>query len=144
MYILLILIFLNLLSFSPDLPPLPPAPPSPLPLSQSLYIIERNDVGEDPQVKQLAFDLRSVEMVMAGVLTPEKLRCGALSFHITASHTMCTPHFLCLPSFISARPSSLPVLHRYLFDGMGHLVASIFIGSTEHMRKINTNGVKKM
>ncbi|CAI8041439.1 Exocyst complex component 4 [Geodia barretti] len=70
------------------------------------YVFDPGNVGEDQQVKQLASDLRSIEMVMSAVLTPEKL--------------------------------------RYLFDGLGHLVASIFIGSTFFMRKISTHGIKKM
>ncbi|XP_003386577.1 PREDICTED: exocyst complex component 4-like [Amphimedon queenslandica] len=32
----------------------------------------------------------------------------------------------------------------YLFDGVGHLVAAIFINSTSFLNKININGVKKM
>lgn len=44
------------------------------PLSQAHYVFELGNVGEDLQVKRLAFDLRNIEMVMAGVLTPEKLR----------------------------------------------------------------------
>lgn len=34
--------------------------------------------------------------------------------------------------------------YRYLFEGVGHLVASIFISSTNHIKTINTNGIKKM
>ena len=34
--------------------------------------------------------------------------------------------------------------YQYLFEGLGHLVASIFISSTQHMKSINTNGIKKM
>ena len=37
-------------------------------------MFEPVDVGEDQQVKKLAFDLRNIEMVMAAVLTPDKLR----------------------------------------------------------------------
>lgn len=33
---------------------------------------------------------------------------------------------------------------RYVFEGVSHLVAAIFIGAAEHIRKINANGVKKM
>lgn len=43
-------------------------------LMQVHYVFDPGDVGEDLQVKKLAFDLRNIEMVMAGVLTPEKLR----------------------------------------------------------------------
>lgn len=34
--------------------------------------------------------------------------------------------------------------YRYLFEGLGHLVASIFISSTHHIKTINSSGVKKM
>lgn len=34
--------------------------------------------------------------------------------------------------------------YRYLFEGVGHLVASIFISSTNHIKIINSNGIKKM
>ena len=34
--------------------------------------------------------------------------------------------------------------YRYLFEGVGHLVAAIFISSTNEIRAINTNGIKKM
>ena len=34
--------------------------------------------------------------------------------------------------------------YRYLFDGLGHLVASIFISSMRHIKTINSNGIKKM
>ena len=33
---------------------------------------------------------------------------------------------------------------NYLFDGLGHLIASVFIDSTSYLKKININGVKKM
>lgn len=33
---------------------------------------------------------------------------------------------------------------RYIFEGVSHLVAAIFIGASMHIRKINENGVKKM
>lgn len=33
---------------------------------------------------------------------------------------------------------------NYLFDGLGHLIAAIFINSTSYLKKININGVKKM
>lgn len=33
---------------------------------------------------------------------------------------------------------------RYIFEGVSHLVAAIFIGASLHIRKINENGVKKM
>ena len=49
-------------------------------LPQSLYIMEPGDVGEDSQVKELATDLRNLEVVMAGVLTQEKLRCFYFTF----------------------------------------------------------------
>ena len=32
----------------------------------------------------------------------------------------------------------------YLFDGIGHLIAAIFIASTQYIQRININGVKKM
>lgn len=34
--------------------------------------------------------------------------------------------------------------YRYLFEGVGHIVAAIFISSTNYIKTINTNGVKKM
>ena len=34
--------------------------------------------------------------------------------------------------------------YRYLFEGVGHLVAAIFISSTNYIKVINTNGIKKM
>jgi exocyst complex component 4 len=34
--------------------------------------------------------------------------------------------------------------YRYLFEGVGHLVAAIFISSTNNIKVINTNGIKKM
>ena len=42
------------------------------------YVFDPGNVGEDQQVKQLASDLRSIEMVMSAVLTPEKLRSVAI------------------------------------------------------------------
>ncbi|ELT88409.1 hypothetical protein CAPTEDRAFT_172210 [Capitella teleta] len=33
---------------------------------------------------------------------------------------------------------------RYVFEGLGHLVASILINSTQYLRRINENGIKKM
>jgi exocyst complex component 4 len=33
---------------------------------------------------------------------------------------------------------------NYLFDGLGHLIATVFINSTSYLKKININGVKKM
>ena len=33
---------------------------------------------------------------------------------------------------------------RYIFEGVSHLVAAIFIGAAMDIRKINENGVKKM
>ena len=33
---------------------------------------------------------------------------------------------------------------RYIFEGVSHLVAAIFIGAALDIRKINENGVKKM
>ena len=94
---------------------------------QAHYVFDPGDVGEDLQVKKLAFDLRNIEMVMAGVLTPEKLR-----------------YIVHVPLMFNYAFLTNPLLHRYLFDGLGHLVASIFIGSTVYMRQINTNGIKKM
>ncbi len=34
--------------------------------------------------------------------------------------------------------------YRYLFEGLGHLVATLFIASSQHIKTINTNGIKKM
>ena len=34
--------------------------------------------------------------------------------------------------------------YHYLFEGLGHLLAVIFINSTKHITAINTNGIKKM
>ncbi len=34
--------------------------------------------------------------------------------------------------------------YRYIFEGLGHLVATIFIASSQHIKTINTNGIKKM
>lgn len=36
------------------------------------------------------------------------------------------------------------VKYHYLFEGLGHLLALIFINSTRHITVINTSGVKKM
>ena len=33
---------------------------------------------------------------------------------------------------------------RYIFEGVSHLISVIFIAAAEHIRKINSNGVKKM
>ena len=33
---------------------------------------------------------------------------------------------------------------RYIFEGVSHLVAAIFIGASQHIRKINEYGIKKM
>ena len=33
---------------------------------------------------------------------------------------------------------------QYIFEGVSHLVASIIIGSVQHIRRINENGVKKI
>ena len=33
---------------------------------------------------------------------------------------------------------------RYIFEGVSHLVAAIFVGAAPHIRKINEHGVKKM
>ncbi len=33
---------------------------------------------------------------------------------------------------------------NYLFEGIGHLTSTIFIGSTLYLKRININGVKKM
>lgn len=46
------------------------------------YVFDPGDVGEDLQVKKLAFDLRNIEMVMAGVLTPEKLRYSTCTSNV--------------------------------------------------------------
>jgi len=37
-----------------------------------------------------------------------------------------------------------PDKYRYLFEGLGHLVATIFIASAQNMKTINNNGIKKM
>ncbi len=37
-----------------------------------------------------------------------------------------------------------PSKYRYLFEGLGHLVASIFIASTQHIKSINSDGIKRM
>ena len=33
---------------------------------------------------------------------------------------------------------------RYIFEGVSHLCAAIFIGASQHIRKINEHGIKKM
>jgi len=40
--------------------------------------------------------------------------------------------------------SLAPFKRRYLFGGIGYLIASIIISSTSYIKKINRNGVKKM
>ena len=35
-------------------------------------------------------------------------------------------------------------LSRYIFEGLGHLVSSILINSTQYLKRINENGIKKM
>ena len=37
-----------------------------------------------------------------------------------------------------------PDKYRYLFEGLGNLVATIFIASAQHLKSINTNGIKRM
>lgn len=37
-----------------------------------------------------------------------------------------------------------PRKHRYIFEGLGHLIASILINSTSTLQKINENGIKKV
>lgn len=34
--------------------------------------------------------------------------------------------------------------HRYIFEGLGHLIASILINSTSSIQKVNENGIKKV
>lgn len=34
--------------------------------------------------------------------------------------------------------------HRYIFETLGYLVASIIISSVQFLKKINENGIKKM
>ncbi len=34
--------------------------------------------------------------------------------------------------------------YHYLFEGLGHLLAVIFINCTRHIGTINTSGIKKM
>ena len=38
----------------------------------------------------------------------------------------------------------LILICRYVFEGLGHLVASILINSTQYLKRINENGIKKM
>lgn len=73
---------------------------------QSNYVFGADGVEEDTGVKQLATDLKNIDLVMVAVLSQEK--------------------------------------YRYLFEGVGHVVAAIFISSTNYIKNINTNGVKKM
>lgn len=73
---------------------------------QSSYLFGPDGVEEDSDVRQLATDLKNIDLVMVAVLSQEK--------------------------------------YRYLFEGVGHVVAAIFISSTNHIKTINTNGVKKM
>ncbi|XP_046631029.1 exocyst complex component 4-like [Daphnia pulicaria] len=37
-----------------------------------------------------------------------------------------------------------PRKHRYIFEGVSHLVSSIIMSSVQHIRRMNENGVKKM
>ena len=67
---------------------------------------EADGVEEEGSVKQLATDLKNIDLVMVAVLSQDK--------------------------------------YRYLFEGVGHLVAAIFINSTNHIKTINNNGIKKM
>lgn len=73
---------------------------------KSSYILDTDAMQEDPNVRQLAGDLKDIDLVMVAVLSQDK--------------------------------------YQYLFEGLGHLVASIFIASTQQMRVINSNGIKKM
>lgn len=73
---------------------------------KSSYILDSDAMQEDPNVRQLASDLKDIDLVMVAVLSQDK--------------------------------------YQYLFEGLGHLVASIFIASTQQMRVINSNGIKKM
>ena len=36
------------------------------------------------------------------------------------------------------------IFYSYVFEGLGHLVSSIFINSTQYFSRINENGIKKM
>lgn len=73
---------------------------------QSSYTFGPDGVEGDTAVKQLATDLKSIDLVMVAVLSQEK--------------------------------------YRYLFEGVGHIVAAIFISSTNHIKTINSNGIKRM
>ena len=83
----------------------------------------------DSGVKDLAVDLRDIKTIMAGVLTQEKQRYSRGYCFLPPSACSCL---------------IIVVVFRYLFDGLGHLVASIFIKSTQYLKRININGVKKM
>ena len=73
---------------------------------QSSYVCENEVSDADTGIKELAEDLRTMKLVVSGVLTADK--------------------------------------QNYLFEGIGHLTSAIFIGSTQYLKKININGVKKM
>ena len=73
---------------------------------QASYVFEADSVEEESNVRQLALDLKNIDLVMVAVLSQDK--------------------------------------YRYLFEGVGHLVAAIFIASTNHIKSINSNGIKKM
>ena len=73
---------------------------------KSSYILDSDAMREDPNVSQLADDLKKVDLVMVATLSQDK--------------------------------------YQYLFEGLGHLVAAIFIASTQQMTVINSNGIKKM
>lgn len=73
---------------------------------QPNYSFGADGVEKDRHVKDLADDLKNIDLVMVAVLSSDK--------------------------------------YRYLFEGVGHLVAAIFICSTHHIKNININGIKKM
>ena len=94
-------------SHSEGEPPLPSLSQASLcVLMQTSYVFGPDGVEEDAAVRQLATDLKNIDLVMVAVLSQEK--------------------------------------YRYLFEGVGHIVAAVFISSTNYIRTINTNGVKKM
>ncbi len=51
---------------------------------------------------------------------------------------------LCLCIRVSVCGSRSLLCRRYVFEGLGHLVASILINSTQFLKRINENGIKKM
>ncbi|KAJ8025994.1 Exocyst complex component 4 [Holothuria leucospilota] len=37
-----------------------------------------------------------------------------------------------------------PIKFKYIFEGLGHLISYLLINSTQHIKRINENGIKKM